>query len=392
MDVERLRSEIPVLANLTYMNTGWSGPPPRRAAEAMKARTDLEMERGPTTADVYESGGQIQAAARRAAAGLLNAPLDSVLVTRNTTEGLNIVMSGLDWREGDEIITCNLEHGSVLSPSFHAGLRYGVKVNVVSLDPHDSWDTIVEKFEAAFTANTRMVFVSHIQYSTGLRMPAERLAALARERGALIMLDGAQTGGHIHLDMTESGFDFYSIPGQKWVLGYEGVGALYIRPGLVEQVHPAHTGGRAMLHTDDPTEFQPDTGSIEKFLGGSGSVPLQAAFVEAANFIEEVGIKNIEERNLDLADRFKAQLAEMSGVRVIAPMERRQSSGLVSFAVGDHSPDAVVARLWNNHRIVVRQVGYPQGIRASLHFFNTEEEVDRLAQAVAEATIAPPAA
>ena len=286
MDVQKLRSEIPVLANLTYMNTGWSGPPPRRAAEAMKARTDLEMDRGPTTADVYESGGQIQAAARRAAARLLNAPLDSVLVTRNTTEGLNIVMSGLDWREGDEIITCNLEHGSVLSPSFHAGLRYGVKVNVVSLDPHDSWDTIVEKFEAAFTANTRMVFVSHIQYSTGLRMPAERLAALARERGALIMLDGAQTGGHIHLDMTESGFDFYSIPGQKWVLGYEGVGALYIRPGLTEKVHPAHTGGRAMLHTDDPTEFQPDTGSIEKFLGGSGSVPLQAAFVEAANFID----------------------------------------------------------------------------------------------------------
>ena len=144
-----------------------------------------------------------------------------------------------------------------------------------------------------------------------------------------------------------------------------------------------------MLHTDDPTEFQPDTGSIEKFLGGSGSVPLQAAFVEAANFIEEVGIRNIEERNLDLADRFKAQLAEMSGVRVIAPMERRQSSGLVSFAVGDHSPDAVVGSLWNNHRIVVRQVGYPQGIRASLHFFNTEEEVDRLAQAVAETTIKP---
>ena len=135
MDVQKLRDEIPVLANLTYMNTGWSGPPPRRAAEAMKARTDLEMERGPTTADVYESGGQIQAAARRAAARLLNAPLDSVLVTRNTTEGLNIVMSGLDWREGDEIITCNLEHGSVLSPSFHAGLRYGVKVNVVSWTP-----------------------------------------------------------------------------------------------------------------------------------------------------------------------------------------------------------------------------------------------------------------
>ena len=384
MDVQKLRNEIPVLANLTYMNTGWSGPPPRRAAEAMKERTDLEMERGPTTADVYESGRLVQADAREAAARLLNAPLESVLVTRNTTEGLNIVMSGLDWREGDEIITCNLEHSSVLSPSFHAGLRYGVKVNVVSLDHHDSWDTIIEKFEAAFTPRTRMVFVSHIQYSTGLRMPAERLAALAREQSALIMLDGAQTGGHIKLDMTADEFDFYSIPGQKWVLGYEGVGALYIRPGLIEQVHPAHTGGRAMLHADDPAEFQANTAIMEKFLGGSGSVPLQAAFVEAANFIQDIGVEAIEERNLDLADRFKAQLSEISSVNIIAPLSRQQSSGLVSFSVAGHSPDAVVARLWNDHRIVVRQVGYPQGVRASLHFFNTEEEVDQLAGAVAD--------
>ena len=383
MDIQKFRDEIPVLASLIYMNTGWSGPPPRKAAEAMKARTDLELERGPTTADVYESGRLIQAEAREAAARLLGAPAESVLVTRNTTEGLNIVMSGLDWQEGDEIITCNLEHGSVLSPSFHAGLRYGAKVNVVTLDLQDSWDAIVEKFEAAFTPRTRMVFVSHIEYSTGLRMPAERLAALAHERGALIMLDGAQTGGHIHLDMAEGGFDFYSIPGQKWVLGYEGVGALYIRPGLIEQVHPAHTGGRAMVHTDDPADFQPETGIIEKFLGGSGSVPLQAAFLEAAKFIEEAGVKNIEERNLDLADRFKAQLAEISGVSIIAPMPRQQSSGLVTFAVAGHTPESVVGHLWNNHQIVVRQVGYPRGIRASLHFFNTEDEVDQLARAIA---------
>ena len=87
MDVQKLRNEIPVLANLTYMNTGWSGPPPRRAAEAMKERADLELERGPTTADVYESGRLVQADAREAAARLLNAPLESVLVTRKHHRG-----------------------------------------------------------------------------------------------------------------------------------------------------------------------------------------------------------------------------------------------------------------------------------------------------------------
>ncbi len=388
MDVQKLRSEIPVLQNLTYMNTGWSGPPPRKAADAMQARLALEAEQGPTTPGVYESGREIQEEARRAAARLLGADVDETLVTRNTTEGLNIVLSGLDWKEGDEILTCNLEHGSVLSPSWHIAHRYGAKVNVLTLDPQASLDAIVSEFEGAVTDSTRLIFVSHIEYSTGLRMPAAELCRVAHAKGAQIMLDGAQTGGHIALDVHRDGFDYYSIPGQKWVLGYEGVGALYIRRDLIEQVHPAHTGGRAVVQDGEPGEpgsYRLNTASMDKFLGGSGSVPLQAAFVEAARLIESVGVAEIEARNVSLAARFKAQLAEISAVNVLSPMEDDAAScGLVSFRVGGQSADAVVARLWQDHRIVVRQVHYPESVRASLHFFNTEEEVDMLARAVAE--------
>ena len=387
MDVQKLRDEIPVLRNLTYMNTGWSGPPPRAAAEAMQARVSLEAEQGPTTPGVYGSGREAQEEARRAAARLLGADVDETLVTRNTTEGLNIVLSGIDWKEGDEIVTCNLEHGSVLSPSWHVAHRYGGRVHVVDLDPHDSYDAIVGKFAAAVTNRTRLIFVSHIEYSTGLRMPAVELCRLAHDNGAEIMLDGAQTGGHIALDVHRDGFDYYSIPGQKWVLGYEGVGALYIRRDLIDSVHPAHTGGRAVIQEGEPGSpgsYRLNASSMDKFLGGSGSVPLQAAFVEAAKFIESVGVAEIEARNVSLAARFKAQLAEISSVNVLSPMGDAQSAGLVSFAVAGQSPDSVVARLWQDHRIVVRQVHYPEVIRASLHFFNTEEEVDTLARAVAE--------
>ena len=386
MDVQKLRDEIPVLANLTYLNTGWSGPPPRRVAQALKDRVDLELEEGPTSLPVQESGRATQAQARQAAARLFNADPEAVMVTRNTTEGLNIVLSGLDWQEGDEIITCNLEHGSVLVTSLVTGERYGVKVRVVDLDPHDSRETILGKFEAAFTARTRLLFVSHVEYSTGLRMPAAELTRLAHDRGAQIMLDGAQTGGHIHLDMAAAGFDFYSIPGQKWLLGYEGVGALYIRRELIERVHPAHSGGRAVIHAEDhpvnPDNLQLNVADMEKFHGGSSSVPLQAAFREAVSFIEEIGVQEIEERNLQLAARLKRQLSDIPAVQVYSPMEPDLSSGLVSFALSGWEPPAAVERLWNDHRIVVRQVGYPPGIRASLHFFNTEDEVDQLAQAV----------
>ena len=387
MDIQKLRAEIPVLQNLTYMNTGWSGPPPRAAAEAMQARVTLEAEQGPTTPGVYESGREIQEEARRAAARLLGADVDETLVTRNTTEGLNIVLSGLDWKEGDEIITCNLEHGSVLAPSWHIAQRYGVNVRLLDIDPHESHDAIVSKFEAALNEHTRLIFVSHIEYSTGLRMPAAELCRVAHANGAQIMLDGAQTGGHIALDVHRDGFDYYSIPGQKWVLGYEGVGALYIRRDLIASVHPAHTGGRGVTQVGEPGEpdsYRFNSSVMEKFLGGSGSVPLQAAFVEAARLIESVGVPEIEAHNVSLAARFKAQLAEISAVDVLSPMNDAQSAGLVSFAVRGQSADAVVARIWQDHRIVIRQVHYPESIRASLHFFNTEEEVDALARAVAE--------
>ena len=381
MDIKRLRAEIPVLSRMTYMNTGWSGPPPRSVAEALKARADLEMEEGAASPAVQETGREIRSSARGAAAGLLNASTEEVLVTRNTTEGLNIVLSGLDWNQGDEIITCNLEHGSVAVPIFMLGERYGIKPRVVMLDPHDSKEAILQKFEDAFTANTRMLFVSHVEYSTGMRLPAEDLCRMAHSHGAMIMLDGAQTGGHLHLDMSQ-GFDFYSIPGQKWVLGYEGVGALYIRQDRISQVHPAHTGGRALVPPVTPDHLEPNVNSMDKFVGGSSSVPLQAAFLEASRFIGEIGVENIEARNLQLAEGLKAQLRKVPGVSVLSPEDPQLSAGLVSFAVPEWEPRAVVESLWNNHSIVVRQVPHPAAVRASLHFFNTEDEVGQLAEAV----------
>ena len=384
MDIDKIRSQIPVLAHTAYMNTGWSGPAPRRVAQAMKDRIDLELEQGTTTSGVYEAGKEIQEQAQAAVARIFNASIDEVMVTRNTTEGLNIVLSGLDWQQGDEIIICDMEHGSVIAPAQLIGQRYGVAVKVVDLEVHDSNETIVTKIVAAFTPKTRMVFISHILYATGRRMPAEEIRRATKDRGILMMLDGAQTGGHIELDMARSGFDFYSIPGQKWLLGYEGSGALYIRREHLERIHPAHTGGRGIARPANAHNFQPVADSMEKFLGGSVSVPVQAAFLEATKFIEEAGIDNIETRNLDLAESAKAKLSEVPGVTVLSPSERRDSSGLVTFAVEGQTPISVVERLWEDHKIVVRQVGHPAGVRVSLHFFNTEEEVELLVGGVRE--------
>ena len=383
MDIARLRSQIPVCQRLVYVNTGWSGPSPLPVVDAIKARLDYEMEQGPTTPDVLESGKHIQEEATDAAARLLSASPEEVCLTENTTQGLNIVLNGLDWHEGDEIINCNLEHGSVLVPGYFLRERHGAVVKTVDLAPDESWEVILGKIEGALTDRTRLIFLSHIEYSCGLRMPVQQIRRLTKDRGVLMLLDGAQAAGHIPLDMKEIDCDFYSIPGQKWLLGSEGVGALYISREMVSQVRPIHVGWGAVVdHHDDPLRFEPNVDEMKKFYLSSSSAALRAGFMEAIRFIQDIGIEEIEAGNLDLATAFKQALGEVPGVEILSPMDRTNSCGLVSFTIEGMDPVDAVARMWSEHRIVARPVSYPQCVRVSLHFFNTEEEVDQIVKAV----------
>lgn len=382
MDVAGLRAQIPVCQAMTYLNTGWSGPSPLKVVKAIKERLDYEMDQGPTSPEVYESGREIQSKARKAAARLLNASPEEVCLTQNTTHGLNMVINGLSWRQGDEIITCDLEHSSVLVPSYFQQHRHGAVVKVLSIAPDEEPDRVLEKFEAAISARTRLVFLSHVEYSSGLRMPVKEIRQLTKKNGSLLLLDGAQSTGQIPLDMAAMDCDFYSMPGQKWLLGPEGVGALFIRRDLIDQVQPVFVSSQAARPSDDPYSFEPNPSTIDKLLLSSTNAALQAGLLEAIEFVQEIGIDRIEQRNLDLAGLLKEALAETPGVRLISPLNRDSSTGLVSFAIEGASAPEAVSQLWRQHRIVARPVNFPAGIRVSMHFFNTEEEVYQVVDAV----------
>ena len=384
MNVARLREQIPVCNTTTYVNTGWSGPSPVSVVGAIKERLEYEMDQGPTTPGVHESGREVQAKAREEVARLLNASVEEICLTKNTTEGLNIVINGLSWHRGDEIITCNLEHSSVLIPCFFQQERHGVVVKVISLAPDEAWDSILNKIEAAITERTRLIFLSHIQYSCGLRMPIKEIRKMTKDRGILLLLDGAQTAGHISLDMRDLDCDFYSIPGQKWLLGPEGTGALYIRKELIPEVEPMYAASRAVLPADEFDQFEKNTSSMDKFLLTSSSAALQAGMLETVRFIQEIGVVEIEQRNLGLATSLKQALQEIPRVKVLTSLESQNASGLVSFVIDGVDPKDAVSALWDQHQIVARQVSFPSCARVSMHFFNTEEEVSKVVKAVQE--------
>ena len=383
MDIESLRREIPATQQLVYMNTGWSGPSPRSVVEAIKDRLEYESYEGPTARPVLESRRLLGQRAREAIAGLLGATAEEISLTQNTTEGLNIVLNGLSWKAGDEIITCNLEHSSVLVPVFYLKQRRSLQVKIVDLEVSDGVEEVLAKFEAACTPRTRLFCLSHIMYTVGLRLPLKEICELAHRRGALVLVDAAQSAGHILLNMREMGCDFYAIPGHKWVLGPDGVGALYIKRDLIPQVEPMKSGGASASYNLDGN-FTPNSDQIRKFELTTTSGPLWAGLVAAIEFLQGIGQQAIEARTLSLAEEMRRQLAAIDGVSLLSPNGGPLASGLVTFAVEGMTPQEIGDALWERGRIVSRTVSHPHGLRVSLDFFNTESELQQVADIVGQ--------
>ncbi len=385
MDVEALRSEFPALQRNIYLNTGWQGPPPDRVTNAIQERLRAEAEIGPTTRPLPDQSMESRLRAREVTAQLLNASVEEVILTPRTTDGLTTVIGGLTWREGDEVITFDIEHPSVLIPCRLLERNHGVRVRCLPLAPDEDHWSILEKVRSALNERTRLIFFSHIQYVSGLRMPLEAIREMTRPLNIRMLVDGAQTGGHIDLDMRALDCDFYAIPGQKWLLGPSGTGALFIRRDRILEVEPNQVGFRSILDMETrPTfdQYQINDESIEKFAAASPSVALTLGFIQAAELAIELGTKEIEERSLALAQRAKESLAETPGAKLLSTTTPAGSSGLVSFAVDGIEPDALVDRLWGDESVVMRAVHHPDGVRFSFGWFNTEAEVDQVTAAV----------
>lgn len=370
------RNAFPALIDndYVYLNTGSSGPPSYETIEATRAADDLCS--GPAYlegAGFYARQSELRERAREAAARIIGAAPEDVALTQNTTHGMNLGVSSLDWHEGDEVVSATTEHPGCLVPLHNLAGRFGVKVNLVSPP------VTPEKAEAAMTARTRLVALSHVDWTSGEVFPLAEICALARERGTLTLIDGAQSVGNIPVDAPASGADMYAFTGHKWVLGPEGIGALYIRPGL--DVHSTNVG---FLSLTDPFAFGPEGGyelreDARRFEASTGSPALCAGFAAAAEAVSERG-EDGSEGIRKLADSLMNLLSGIPRITLRSPRPAR--SGLVSFEVEGLESKEVAERLLAE-RFVLRYIpGARSYVRASTHLFNTGEEIESLARAV----------
>jgi selenocysteine lyase/cysteine desulfurase len=392
LDVERIRAEIPATASLIYANSGWQGPAPRAVIEAVRRTFEMESE-APTAPPVNERRLDVFRQARAAMARLIGASPEEVTLQQNTTEGINIVTGGLGLKPGDEVITCSLEHPSVVVPFYYTREKFGAGCKVVRLSAGDSDAEVLAKFEEAMTPATRLVMLSHVPYASGQVLPARGIADLAHERGAHVLLDVAQSAGQMPLDVRDLGCDFVAFPGHKWLLGPAGTGALYVRRDLIERLAPGRVGHRASESYNFRGDFRPKGDTIDKFELTTVSVPLLAGLVAAVEFIEGIGPHAIWERTRHLGRYATHRLGRLPDLRFVSARDEESvGSGLVSFSLPNVPPAVLTACLWERGRVVARTVPDAACSRLSLHVFNTEAEVDRALEIVEElARSGPPA-
>ncbi len=368
---------FPALAgnDFVYLNTGSSGPPPYAVIEAMRAADDLCS--GPAYLEgtgLFALQTAIAARAREGASRLVKTDPDNVALTQNTTHGMNLGVASIGWREGDEVVSATTEHPGCLAPLHNLQRRFGVRVTLIPPP------VTAERVEAAVSPRTRLVALSHVDWTSGEVLPLEEICILARERDVLTLVDGAQSVGAIPVDAPATGADMYAFTGHKWVLGPEGMGAFYVRPGC--DVPSTNVG---FISLPDPSAFDAGGGyelraDARRFEASTMSPALAAGFAaaaEAAHEREEAGFEGIRHR----ADLLMDLLSEMPRLSLRSP--RPAQSGLVSFEVEGVAAKEVAERLLEK-RFVLRYLPEPNSyVRASTHLFNTEEEIEGLAKAVA---------
>ncbi len=355
---------------LHYLQTGSLGPTPRPVLEQAIAFW-RELERNPTAVG-YGAQEQAMDEVRHRAAGFLGCGTDELVLTRCTTDGMNQVAQGLRLSAGDRVLTTDQEHPGGRSCWDYLARTAGVGIDVVPIAPeaHDP-EAIVAAFARALTPRTRVLSFSHLLSSTGLRMPVRALSLLARDRGCLAVVDGAQAAGGVAVDVKALGCHAYATSGHKWMLGPKGTGLLYLSAELGDRVDPIQLqAGRAAYSASS----------------GVTSLPSVLGLGAAIDYVEAIGIGAIEAHNLRLRERVRAGLARLPRVMLVGAPDGPQATPLVSYRL----PPAVEAHrlyqaLLERHQVMVKVVpgNWFNGQRISTHLFNTEADVDALLEALA---------
>lgn len=368
-----VRQQFLIADGLAPLNAANLCPCSAPVVDALERLTrDVDRDPSPQNRGKLREGRE---ATRRLLAECLQATPEEIVITRNTSEANNMVSSGLDLGPGDEVVIFADNH-----PSNHAawrlkGERFGFSVRIVEqVTPHPGTDHYLDAFERAMGPRTRLVAFTHVTNTVGDLFPVAALCRIARERGVLTLVDGAQSFGVLDVDLAQLRPDFFSGSGHKWPCGPREVGVLFVNSEVRDRLSPSVVSlyaGAVGIST-----------SLEGL--GQRDLPAVMAFGEALRFQRRIGMARIESRARELTQALMEGLGRIDGIEVWTHADPARSAAVVSFRPGALDPRALAHALYERDGVVcaVRGGNDRPGIRLSPHFYNLMDEIDAAVAAV----------
>jgi cysteine desulfurase/selenocysteine lyase len=398
--IDEIRAEFPILTReihgqpLAYLDNGATAQKPLAVLDSLDSywrEHNANVHRGVHT--LSEEATALYEEARGTVAAHIGADPREVIFTRNATEAINLV--AYSWGRtnlgaGDRVLITEMEHHSNVVPWYQVTQEKEAHLDWAPITDDGRLD--MDAFAALLEQGPKLVAVAHVSNVLGTINPIEEIARLAHDAGALLVVDGAQSGPKLELDMGELGADFYAVTGHK-MYGPTGIGALFGRRELLEQM-PPFIGGGSMIKkvTKEGITW---AGLPAKFEGGTPPIAEAVGFAAAVRWIDELGLAAIHAAEAELTSYALERVAEVPGLTVFGPPAGEDRGGIVSFAMeGVHAHD--VSEILDRHGVAVRaghhcaqvlmqRLGVPATTRASLAVYNTRDEIDRLIRGLEDA-------
>jgi selenocysteine lyase/cysteine desulfurase len=378
-----IRDDFPMLANWRHFNCGGMAPLSKSVgAELLRVPQEVIAD-GPGRLLAHDDDFLQIEAARARLARFVGADLDEIAFTTQFSTAASIVIEGLDWKEGDEILVTNQEHPALLIPLANMARRRGLVIKRMTVS--HSADEMLASFRELLSSRTRLVAVSHVTTDSGDRLPAEEITKLAHDQGALVLFDGAHSLGQFPIDLHALGCDFYAMVGYKWVLGPYPSAALYIRRDRLDEVDVTWcgsgmtTGGSVTMGVED-LHWVPGARRFE--LGGR-TFSYDTAMATGIAYVENLGLDAVQAHARALTAQFHDGLARIPGSKIESPTDLNDTNAIATASFASVGGAALSAALRDRFRIIQRPALRATSVRFSLAPFIEPADVDFLLESIA---------
>lgn len=391
MNFAEIKTDFPILNDIIYVDSASTSLTPEPVLNVVsKYYREYNANVGRGVHRLSQVASQKYKDVHRKIADFIGANEEEVIFTKNTTEAINTVASGLRWKRGDKVVTTLLEHHSNFLPWLRLK-SLGVELDIVKPDKNGKFN--VSDFKEVIDDKTRLVAVTHVSNVLGTMTPIEEISAICEKKNVLLLVDGAQSVPHIHVDVRKLGCNFLCFSGHK-MLGPTGTGILWMKEDFFDRLEPLNFGG-GMIDDVSLNGYELTKG-YERFEGGTPNIAGVIGFGRAIDYLKKIGMDKIKDHEAKLTERLLEGLLEIRRVEIYGSLNSKERIGLVSFNIKDLNSHDVALMLDEASNIMVRSghlccmplmkyFGLKEGaVRVSFYLYNTEEEVDTFLETVKE--------